>query len=53
MTCSWMMGVFVFALLLGQIRDIVSNANRNREEFQRKMDLALGECKKLGNFLNV
>nr|AAB41492.1 cyclic nucleotide-gated channel [Caenorhabditis elegans] len=48
MTCSWMMGVFVFALLLGQIRDIVSNANRNREEFQRKMDLALGECKKLG-----
>ncbi|ULU12261.1 hypothetical protein L3Y34_015526 [Caenorhabditis briggsae] len=48
MTCSWMMGVFVFALLLGQIRDIVSNANRNREEFQRKMDQALGECKKLG-----
>nr|ACQ44015.1 TAX2 [Caenorhabditis remanei] len=48
MTCSWMMGVFVFALLLGQIRDIVSNANRNREEFQRKMDLALGECQKLG-----
>ncbi|KAF1770645.1 hypothetical protein GCK72_002466 [Caenorhabditis remanei] len=46
MTCSWMMGVFVFALLLGQIRDIVSNANRNREEFQRKMDLALGECLK-------
>ncbi|CAI5438435.1 unnamed protein product [Caenorhabditis angaria] len=48
MTCSWMMGVFVFALLLGQIRDIVSNANRNREEFQRKMDMALGECHKLG-----
>ncbi|CAD6200168.1 unnamed protein product [Caenorhabditis auriculariae] len=48
MTCSWMMGVFVFALLLGQIRDIVSNANRNREEFQRRMDKALGECKRLG-----
>ncbi|CAB3408502.1 unnamed protein product [Caenorhabditis bovis] len=48
MTCSWMMGVFVFALLLGQIRDIVSNANRNREEFQRKMDMALSECHKLG-----
>ncbi|CAI4227565.1 unnamed protein product [Auanema sp. JU1783] len=47
MTFSWMMGVFVFALLLGQIRDIVSNANRNREEYQRKMDLALGECKRL------
>ncbi|EYB85862.1 hypothetical protein Y032_0289g1500 [Ancylostoma ceylanicum] len=48
MTCSWMMGVFVFALLLGQIRDIVSNANRTREEYRRKMDMALSECKRLG-----
>ncbi|CAJ0568310.1 unnamed protein product, partial [Mesorhabditis spiculigera] len=47
MTFSWMMGVFVFALLLGQIRDIVSNANRNRAEYQRQMDMALSECKKL------
>ncbi|KIH54443.1 cyclic nucleotide-binding domain protein [Ancylostoma duodenale] len=64
-----MMGVFVFALLLGQvqlryasvtltaqvtisdltqIRDIVSNANRTREEYRRKMDMALSECKRLG-----
>ncbi|VDM62839.1 unnamed protein product [Angiostrongylus costaricensis] len=48
MTCSWMMGVFVFALLLGQIRDIVSNANRTREEYRRQMDMALSECKRLG-----
>ncbi|KJH52997.1 cyclic nucleotide-binding domain protein [Dictyocaulus viviparus] len=48
MTCSWMMGVFVFALLLGQIRDIVSNANRTREEYRRHMDMALSECKRLG-----
>ncbi|GMR54795.1 hypothetical protein PMAYCL1PPCAC_24990, partial [Pristionchus mayeri] len=47
MTFSWMMGVFVFALLLGQIRDIVSNANRNKEEYRRKMDAALYECERL------
>ncbi|CAD5209245.1 unnamed protein product [Bursaphelenchus xylophilus] len=47
MTFSWMMGVFVFALLLGQIRDIVSNANKNNEEFRNIMDKALAECKRL------
>uniref|UniRef100_A0A183BQ14 Cyclic nucleotide-binding domain-containing protein n=1 Tax=Globodera pallida TaxID=36090 RepID=A0A183BQ14_GLOPA len=47
MTFSWMMGVFVFALLLGQIRDIVSNANKNNEEFRTNMDKALYECKRL------
>jgi hypothetical protein len=47
MTFSWMMGVFVFALLLGQIRDIVSNANKNNEEFRSMMDKALSECKRL------
>ncbi|KIH52253.1 hypothetical protein ANCDUO_17645 [Ancylostoma duodenale] len=31
-----------------QIRDIVSNANRTREEYRRKMDMALSECKRLG-----
>uniref|UniRef100_A0A1I7XHQ9 Cyclic nucleotide-binding domain-containing protein n=1 Tax=Heterorhabditis bacteriophora TaxID=37862 RepID=A0A1I7XHQ9_HETBA len=30
-----------------EIRDIVSNANRNREEYRRKMDMALSECKRL------
>ncbi|VDO68060.1 unnamed protein product, partial [Onchocerca flexuosa] len=47
MTFSWMMGVFVFALLLGQI-NIVSNANRNREQFRQSMDQVLSECKRLG-----
>lgn len=47
MIFSWMMGVFVFALLLGQIRDIVYNANKNAEEFRSIMDKALGECKRL------
>ncbi|KAL3997595.1 Cyclic nucleotide-binding domain family protein [Acanthocheilonema viteae] len=56
MTFSWMMGVFVFALLLGQIscfmnlkiRDIVSNANRNRENYRKTVDQVLSECKRLG-----
>lgn len=29
------------------IRDIVSNANKNNEEFRATMDKALGECKRL------
>ncbi|VBB30853.1 unnamed protein product [Acanthocheilonema viteae] len=47
MTFSWMMGVFVFALLLGQI-NIVSNANRNRENYRKTVDQVLSECKRLG-----
>jgi len=46
MTFSWMMGVFVFALLLGQIRDIVSNANKNNEEFRTTMDKVSQKCGK-------
>uniref|UniRef100_A0A914W4G7 Ion transport domain-containing protein n=1 Tax=Plectus sambesii TaxID=2011161 RepID=A0A914W4G7_9BILA len=45
MTFSWLMGVFVFAVLLGQIGDIVTNANRNQEHFQprpRLVHLHLG-----------
>ncbi|VIO95331.1 Uncharacterized protein BM_BM3873 [Brugia malayi] len=40
MTFSWMMGVF--------IRDIVSNANRNREQYRKTVDQVLSECKRLG-----
>ncbi|CAG9529748.1 unnamed protein product, partial [Cercopithifilaria johnstoni] len=38
MTFSWMMG----------IRDIVSNANRNREQYRKSVDQVLSECKRLG-----
>ena len=34
MTASWLMGVFVFAILIGDIRDIVGNARRNSAAFQ-------------------
>ena len=38
MTASWLMGVFVFAILIGDIRDIVGNARRNALTFQAKLD---------------
>ena len=38
MTASWLMGVFVFAILIGDIRDIVGNARRNALSFQRHLD---------------
>ena len=38
MTASWLMGVFIFAILIGDIRDIVSNARRPTTQFQRRFD---------------
>ena len=38
MTGSWLLGVFVFAILIGDIKDIVNNARRDRTQFQRRLD---------------
>ena len=38
MTASWLMGVFVFAILIGDIRDIVSNARVNILTYQKHLD---------------
>ena len=41
MTISWLLGVFVFAFLIGQIRDIVATATQNKTFYRHIMDQSI------------
>ncbi|CAH1265128.1 CNGB1 [Branchiostoma lanceolatum] len=38
MLCNWLLGVFVFAMIIAQIRDAIGTANKAKAEFRRRMD---------------
>ncbi|TGZ46600.1 hypothetical protein CRM22_011104 [Opisthorchis felineus] len=41
MTCYWLSGIFVSAILIGQVIDILDSANANKVNYRRIMDATL------------
>ncbi|KAI3380633.1 hypothetical protein SNEBB_001649 [Seison nebaliae] len=47
MTSAWLVSVFVFAFLIGQMKDIIQSARANKMAFHRALDLSLSYLKML------
>ena len=38
MAISWLMGVFVFAILIGNVKDIIAQNTKNQDEYMAIFD---------------
>ncbi|CAN7992143.1 unnamed protein product [Ixodes hexagonus] len=48
MTVSWLLGVFLFAFLIGQVRDIVATATQGRTQCRQAVDACVRHLRRLG-----
>lgn len=48
MTLSWLLGVFLFAFLIGQVRDIVATATQGRTQCRQAVDACVRHLRRLG-----